>query len=168
MWGKCTQNAEKLRVGMEEGHSRMTGQIPKGKALLSHQDGEGCKGWARTCMQHPEMYPTGSAKVLVGKVLSYFGSRRSNQSNLEEISPEYSLEGLMLKLQLQYFGHLMWRTDIWKDPDAGKDWRQEEKGMDDRGWDSWMASPTRWTWVWTSSGSWWWTGKSDVLQSMGS
>ena len=62
-------------------------------------------------MQHPEMYPTGSAKVLVGKVLSYFGSRRSNQSNLEEISPEYSLEGLMLKLQLQYFVHLMRRTD---------------------------------------------------------
>ena len=62
-------------------------------------------------MEHLEMYPTGSAKVLVGKVLSYFGSRRSNQSNLEEISPEYSLEGLMLKLQLQYFVHLMRRTD---------------------------------------------------------
>ena len=62
-------------------------------------------------MQHPEMYPTGSAKVLAGKVLSYFGSRRSNQSNLEEINPEYSLEGLMLKLQLQYFVHLMRRTD---------------------------------------------------------
>ena len=43
-------------------------------------------------------------------------------------SPEYSFEGLMLKLKLQYFGHLMWRTDSWKDPDAGKDWGQEEKG----------------------------------------
>ena len=54
-------------------------------------------------------------------------ARRSNQSILKEISPEYSLEGLMLKLQ--YFGHLMWRTEfIRKDPDAGKDWRQEEKG----------------------------------------
>ena len=61
-------------------------------------------------MEHLEMYPTGSAKVLAGKVLSYFGSRRSNQSNLEEISPEYSLEGLMLKLQLQYFVHLMKST----------------------------------------------------------
>ena len=39
---------------------------------------------------------------------------------------------------------------------------------DDRGWDGWMASPTQWTWVWVSSGSWWWTGKSGVLQSMGS
>ena len=55
--------------------------------------------------------------------------RRSIQSILKGISPEYSLEGLMLKLKLQYFGHLMGRTDIWKDPDAGKDWRQEEKGM---------------------------------------
>ena len=56
-------------------------------------------------------------------------ARRSNQSIVKEISPEYSLEGLMLKLKLQYFGHLMQRTDSWKDPDAGKDWRREEKGM---------------------------------------
>ena len=55
---------------------------------------------------------------------------RSNKSILEEISPEYSLERLILKLKLQYFGHLMRRTDPFgKDPDAGKDWRQEEKGI---------------------------------------
>ena len=54
-------------------------------------------------------------------------AKRSNQSILKEISPEYSLEGLMLKLKLQYFGHLMWRTDSF--PDAGKDWKiGEEKG----------------------------------------
>ena len=53
--------------------------------------------------------------------------RRWNQSILKEISPEYSLEGLMLKLKLQYFGHLMRRTVIERDPDAWKDWRQEEK-----------------------------------------
>ena len=53
-------------------------------------------------------------------------ARRSNQSILKEISPEYSLEGLMLRLKLPYFGHLMWRTG--KDPDVGKDWRQEQKG----------------------------------------
>ena len=52
-------------------------------------------------------------------------ARRSNQSILKETSPEYSLEALMLKLKLQYFGHLMWRTDS----DAGKDWGREEKGM---------------------------------------
>ena len=57
-------------------------------------------------------------------------ARRSNQSILKEINPDYSLEGLMLKLKLQYFGHLMRKSQlIRKDPDAGKDWRQEEKGM---------------------------------------
>ena len=57
--------------------------------------------------------------------------RRSNQSILKEISPEYSLEVLMLKLKLQYFGHLMWRQRplIRKDSDVVKDWRQEKKGM---------------------------------------
>ena len=56
-------------------------------------------------------------------------ARRSNQSILKEISPEYSLEGLMLKLKHQYFGHLMWSWLIRKDPDAGKNWGQEEKRM---------------------------------------
>ena len=56
-------------------------------------------------------------------------ARRSNQSILKEISPEYTLEGLLLKLKLQYFGHQVWRTNSFlKNPDAGKDWRQEEKG----------------------------------------
>ena len=55
---------------------------------------------------------------------------------------------------------------VWKDPDAGKDWRQKEKGM--TGWGGWMASPTQWTWVWVSSGSWRWTGRPGMLQSMGS
>ena len=55
-----------------------------------------------------------------------------------------------------------------KDPDAGKDWRQEEKGTTDRGWNGWMASLTQWMWVWASSGSWWWTGKPGMLQSTGS
>ena len=66
---------------------------------------------------------------------------------------------------------ILWPPDAkdWftgKDPDAGKDWRQEEKGT--TGWDSWMASPTQCTWVWVNSGSWWWTGRLEVLQSLGS
>ena len=86
-------------------------------------------------------------------------SRRSNQSNLKEIiSPGYSLEGLMLKLKLQYFGHLTQRTDSLKAGGEG----------DNRRWDGWMASRTQWTWAWISSGSWWWTGKPGMLQSMGS
>ena len=79
-------------------------------------------------------------------------ARRSNQSILKEISPGCSLEGLMLKLKLQYFGHL---------------WCWCWEG-NDRGWDGWMASPTQWTWVWVNSGSWWWTGRPGVLWFMGS
>ena len=92
-------------------------------------------------------------------------ARRSSQSILKEISPEYSLEGMMLKLKLQYFGHLMQRTDsLEKTLMLGK---SEAGEGDDRGWDGWMASLTWWTWVWVSSRSWWWTGKPSVLQSMG-
>ena len=55
---------------------------------------------------------------------------------------------------------------IGKDSDAGRDWGQEEKGT--TGWDGWMASLTRWTWVWVNSGSWWWTGRPGMLRFMGS
>ena len=94
-------------------------------------------------------------------------ARRSNQSILKEISPEYSLERLMLKLKCQYFGHLTQRADsLEKTLMLGKtDGRR--KG-DNRRWDGWRVSPTRWTWVWGSSRSCWWTGKPGVLQSMGS
>ena len=94
-------------------------------------------------------------------------ARTSSQSILKEINPEYVLEGLMLKLKLQYFGHLMWRGQlIRKDPDGGKDWRQEEKGTPGR--DGWMASLTQWTCVWASSGRQWRTRKPGTLQSRGS
>ena len=89
-------------------------------------------------------------------------ARRSNQSVLKEISPGCSLEGLMLKLKLQYFGHLVQRTNsLEKTLMLGK-----TEG-DDRGWDGWMASPTQQTWVWASSGSWRWTWKPGVPQSVG-
>ena len=94
-------------------------------------------------------------------------ARRSSQSILKEISPGCSLEGLMLKLKLQYFGHLMRRADSFERPWCWKRLRAGGDG-DDRGWDGWMASPTRWTWVWVDSGSWWWTGRPGVLRFMGS
>ena len=94
-----------------------------------------------------------------------WSARRSNQSILKEISPGCSLEGLMLKLKLQYFGHLMRRVIHWKRP-----WCWEGLGAggegDDRGWDGWIAKLTQWTWVWVSSGSWWWTGRPGMLWFM--
>ena len=94
-------------------------------------------------------------------------ARRSNQSILKEISPEYSLEGLMLKLKLQYFGHLIWRVDSLEKTLLLERLKAGEEG-DDRGWDGWMESPIQWTWVWVNSWSWWWTGRPDVLWFMGS
>ena len=92
-------------------------------------------------------------------------ARRSNQSIIKEISPEYSLEGLMLKLKLQYFGHLMRKANsLEKTLMLGKIEGRRRRG--DRGWDGWMAlsnSPG----IWINSRSWWWTGRPGVLRFMG-
>ena len=90
---------------------------------------------------------------------------RSNLSILKEISPEYSLEGLILKLKLQYF---VCRCEVlthWKSPWCWEGLKAGGEG-DDREWDGWMASPTWWTWVWVRSRSWWLTGKPGALQSV--
>ena len=93
--------------------------------------------------------------------------RDSTSPNIKEISPEYSLEGLMLKMKLQSFGHLMWTTDSFeKTLMLGK-----IEGRRRRGWQRmrWMDGITdSMTWVWGISGGWWWTGRPGVLQSMGS
>ena len=92
-------------------------------------------------------------------------ARRSNYSILKEISPEYSLEGLMLKLKLQDFGNLMRRTGSFENILMLK--RLKAGGeRDNREWDGWMASPTQWTWVWVNSRSWWWTERPGMLQPM--
>ena len=90
----------------------------------------------------------------------------SNQSIVKEINTGCSLEGLMLKLKLQYFGHLRQRADSSKKTlMLGK---IEGRGEgDDRGWDGGMASPTQWTWLWASFWGWWWTEKPGMLQYMG-
>ena len=96
---------------------------------------------------------------------------RSYQSILKEISPGCSMEGLILKLKLQHFGHLIWRVDSLEKTlmlgGIGRDWCWAGVEGDDRGWDGWMASPTWWAWVWVNSGSWWWTGRPGVLRFMG-
>ena len=86
-------------------------------------------------------------------------AKRSNQSILRKISPEYSLEGLMLKLKLEELTHLK-RPWCWERLKAGGE-------GDDRGWDGWMASPAQWAWVWVNSRSRWWTGRPGVLRFMG-
>ena len=100
--------------------------------------------------------------VLEKNLESPLDCRRANQFILKEISPEYSLEGLMLKLKLQYFGHLIQRTDsLEKTLILGKIEGRRRRGR--QRMDGWMASLTRWTWVWAT-----WAGRPGVLQSMGS
>ena len=82
-------------------------------------------------------------------------ARRSHQSILKEINPGISLEGRMLKLKLQYSGLLMRRVDSLENNLMLGGIGAGGKG-DDRGWDGWVASLTRWMWVWVNSGSWWW------------
>ena len=94
-------------------------------------------------------------------------ARRSSQSTLKDISPGCSFEGLMLKLKLQYFGNLMWRADSLEKTTMLEGLVAGGEG-DDRGWDGWMASPTRRTSVWVDSRSLWWTGRAGVLRFMGS
>ena len=126
---------------------------------------EGCESWT---VKKAECRRTDAFEVWCWRRLLRvpWTARRSNQSILKEISPGRSLEGLMLMLKLQYFGHLMWRADSFEKTlmlrkiDGGEG--------DDRWWDGWMASLTQWTWVWVNAGSWWWTGRPGVLQSMGS
>ena len=94
-------------------------------------------------------------------------ARRLNQSILKVISSEYSLEGLMVKLKLQYFGHLIHRTDSLEKTQMV----EKTEGRRRRGWQRirWLGGhPIQRTWVWASSRSWWWTGKPGVLQSTGS
>ena len=125
----------------------------------------GCESWA---IKKAERWRIDAFELWCWKRLLRvpWTARKSNQSILKEISPEYSLEGLMLKLKLQYFGYLIRRTDsLEKTLMLQKLKAGEGNG---RGWDGWMISPTWCTWVWVSCKNWWWTGKPGVLQSMGS
>ena len=93
-------------------------------------------------------------------------ARRCNQSILKKISPGCSLEGLMLRLKLQYFGHLIRRVDSLEGTlmlgGIGSRRRRGRRRM------RWLDGITNSMWVWVNSGSWWWTGRSGVLQFMGS
>ena len=93
-------------------------------------------------------------------------ARRSNQSILKEISPGCSLEGLMLKLKLQYFGHLRRRGDSLEKTLRLGGIGGRRRRVRQRMW--WLDGITdQWTWVWVNSGSWWWTGRPGMLRFMG-
>ena len=107
-----------------------------------------CKSWTKKKVEHWRI--DGFELWCWRRFLRVPGNaRRPNQSILKETSPEYSLEGLMLKLQ--YFGLDMKTQLTEKDPDAGKDWGQEEKEATEDEMVGWHHHPTQWTWVWANS-----------------
>ena len=124
----------------------------------------GCESWT---IQEAEHWKIDAFELCCWRRLlrAFWTSRGSKWSILTEISPDYSLEGLMLKLKLQYFGHLIQRThSLEKTLMLGKIKGRRRRGqqrirwLDDRS--------TGKSWVWASSRNWWWTGKPGVLQSM--
>ena len=133
------------------------------KAIVFPVVMHGCESWTTKKAKH---WRTDAFELWCWRRLLRvpWTARRSNQSSLKEIGPE--LEGLMLKLKLQYFGQLMRRPTYWKRPWCWERLKAGGEG-DDKGWDSWMASSTQRTWVWASSGSWWWTGKPGVCSPWG-
>ena len=108
----------------------------------------GCESWM---IKKAENQKTDAFELWCWKRLLtvLWTARRSNQNFqiIKEINPEYSLEGLMLKMMFQSFSHLMWRADSLEKPLMLGKIEGEE---DNRGWDSWIASQTQWTWIWVS------------------
>ena len=93
-------------------------------------------------------------------------ARKSNQSILKEISFEYSLKDWCWSWSSNTLASRCKELTHWKRPWCWESLKAGGEG-DNREWDGWMTSPTWWTWIWASSGSWWWTRKPGVLQSMG-
>ena len=124
----------------------------------------GCESWAVKKVEHRKIdaFELWCWRRLL-RVL--WTARRSNQSILKEISPGCSFEGLMLKLKLQYFGHLLWQVDSLEKTLMLGGIGGTGEG-DDRGWDGWMASLAWWAWVWVNSRSLWWTGRPSMLRFM--
>ena len=118
----------------------------------------GCESWTIKKAEHQRI-DAFELRCWRRQLRVLWAARRSNQSILKEINSEYSLEGLMLKLKRQYFGHLMRRPDsLEKTLMMGKIEGRRRRGRWRKRWLDGI-SPTRWTWVWASSGSWWRTGK---------
>ena len=146
------QNIKKQRhYFADKGPSRQSYGFPSSHVWtweLDHEESWAQKNWCFWTV------------VLEKTLESPWTARKSNQWILKEINPEYSLEGLMLKLQ--YLGHLMRRTDSLEETlMLGK-----IVGRRRRGWQRmrWFVASLTWTWVWASSRSWWWTGKHVVLK----
>ena len=126
----------------------------------------GCESWTVNKAEHQRI---GAFELWCSRWLLRlpWTAMRSNQFILKEISIGFSLKGLMLKLKFQYFGTFCEELTHWKRLWCGEGLGAGGEG-DNRGWHGWMASLTRWTWVWVNSRNWWWIGRPGMLWFMGS
>ena len=121
-----------------------------------------CESWT---IKKAECWRITTFELWWWRLLTVPGTARSNQWILKEINIEYSLEGLMLKLYLQYFGHLMRELTHLKRPWCLERWKAKGEGGG-RTWDGYIASLIQWTWIWANSRRYWSTEETWVVQSM--
>ena len=135
------------------------------KAMVFPVVKHGCERWT---IKKAECWRIDAFKLLCWRrfLRVPWTARRFNHSILKEISPENSLEGMMLSWNSNTVTAWCKELTHWKRPWCWERLKAWGEG-DDRGWDGWMASLTRWSWVWINSRSWWRTGKPGMLQSMG-
>ena len=131
------------------------------KAMVSPVVMYGCESWT---IKRAECWRIDAFELWCWRrLLSPLNCKEIQTVHPKWISPDYSLEGLMLKLKLQYFGRLMWRTDsLEKTLMLGKIEGGRRRGRQKMRW--LMTSRTQWTWVWVNSGSLWWTGRPGMLR----
>ena len=135
------------------------------KAMAFSVATKGCKSWTIKNAEHRKI--DAFQMWCWRRCLRFpWTARRSNQSILKEISPEFHWKDWFWSWESNPLATWWEEQTHWKRPWC---WERLKAGGDgdDRGWDSWIASPTQQTWVWASSGSWWWTGKLGMLHSMG-
>ena len=165
MFASWQESDDKPRQCLENRDITLLTKVHKAKAMVFPVVTHGCESWT---VKKAELWRIDAFELWCWRRLLRvpWTARRSNQSTLWEINPEYLLEGLMLKLKLQHFGHLM-QTAHSKSPWCWERLRAEgEEGV--RGWDDWMASLKPWTWTWANFRWWWGTERPGMLQSMGS
>ena len=145
MFAPWKKSYDKPRQHIKKQRDTLPPKVQIVKATVFSVVRYGCETWT---IKKAKCQRTGAFKLWCWRRLLriLWTARKSNHSILMETSPEYSLEGLVLKLKLQYFGHLMWTLTNWKRPWSWERLKAGEKG-DDRGWDGWMASLTWDTWV---------------------
>ena len=139
---------DKPRQHIKSRHITLPTKVHIAKAMIFPVVIYGCESWT---IKKAEHWKTDAFELWCGRrfLRVLWKARRSNQSILKEVNPEYSLEALMLNLKLQYSGHLIPRANSLKRPQCWERLRAGEEAGN-RGWDGWMASSAQWPWLWAN------------------